>query len=233
MDSRQPAALAASVAALAAAGPAAATTYEATLTAFAYYSNGGTSGANGNITSSTATWSYDDVTNLLTQTGGTFNVRFTAGPTQTLYRTLTTGLVVGNGNAASAATYQCAEGNFGAAVGASICGNYHFGANFTNESTTSWGPGTASSRTLGGDDGIVGPQQSLATTFDGMNTVSWAGSTLRISNRDCVGPCTTIPAGGYNKGYIFTLTVVPLPGAAWLFGPALAGLGALRRRPGA
>jgi len=231
---RKPIALAVSAAAVAAAVPADAATYTATLVSYAQYSNGAGNGLNSNISSSTATWSYDDATSVLTQTGGTFNARFNTSPTSTLFRHLTTGLVIGNGGAATATSYVCAEGNFGAAVGASICGNYNFGANILNESTATWGPGTSVNRTLGGDDFAVGPQQSVAI-LDGMSIVSWVGTTLQLSNRSCVGPCATLPAGAYNRGYIFTFSagpqVVPVPAAAWLFGGALAGLLALRRRP--
>jgi len=202
--------------------------YTATLTQYAVYSNNGTAGTNANITSSTATWSYDDVTNLITQTGGTLNARTTTAPTSTLYRVFTTGLVIGNGGAASASTYTCQEGNFGGGVGASICGNYNFGANFLNESTLTFGPGTASSRTIGGDDGIIGPQQSIAA-LDGMSTISWVGTTLQLTNRTCTGPCATLPAGAYNGGILMTFnagpqTVVPIPATAWLLGTGLLGV---------
>jgi hypothetical protein len=186
-----------------------------------------------NISSSTATFSYDDVTNLLTQTGGTFNARWTTAPTSTLYRMLTTGLVMGDGGTASAASFNCIEGNFGAGVGASICGNYTFGANFSNESTATWGPGTAASRTIGGDDAASGPQESVAE-LDGINTVSWDGTTLILTNRRCTYvpyPCEPYP---YTDGYTWTFqttpAVVPVPAAVWLFGAALGALVPMRRR---
>ena len=153
MDHKQKSALAIAVAAgLGGVSVADAATYTASLTSILVYSNNGTGGSPSNISSSTATFSYDDVTNLLSQTGGTVNQRVTTAPTSTLYRVFITGLVMGNGGAASAATYSCTEGNFGGNVGASICGNYVFGANFASNSTTTWGPGTAVSRTIGGDD---------------------------------------------------------------------------------
>jgi len=214
-----------------------AATYTATLTQVASWTGGGSSA--GNISSSTATWSYDDVTGLLSQTGGTFNVRFTITPTTTLFRHIATGLVIGNAGAAAATSYACAEGNFGATVGASICGNYNFGANFINESAATWGPGMAVARTLGGDDVALGPQQSVAQ-YNNFTTVSWVGTTLTLSNAACnpfapgnaIG-CATL--GAYNTGYTWVLNagpqVVPLPAAAWLFGSALAGLlSAARRR---
>ncbi|MBN8279917.1 MAG: thrombospondin type 3 repeat-containing protein [Gammaproteobacteria bacterium] len=197
--------LAASVAAAlgGVAGQAHAATYTATLQQVLTYGNNGTAGLAGNVTSSTASWAYDSVTNLVTQTGGTFNLRQTTAPTSTLYRTSITGLVIGNGAPASATTYVCTEGNFGANVGASICGNYSFGNNFENASTTSWGPGTAVSRTLGDDDVALGDPQSIVL-LDGMVTQTFDGNTLVITNRTCTGVCTTLPAGAYNGGQQWT-----------------------------
>jgi hypothetical protein len=205
-------ALACAVAAtLGVAGGAEATTYSATLRVFATYSGSGSSA--GNISSSTATWSYDDVTGLLSQTGGTFNVRFTITPTTTLFRHSITGLVMGNGGAASASSYSCTEGNFGRGVGASLCGNYNFGANFANESSSSWGPGLAFGRTIGGDDMALGPQQNI-TAYNNFTTVSWVGTTLTLSNVLCnpsapgnANGCATV--GGGNSGYSWTLEVGP------------------------
>jgi hypothetical protein len=210
---------------------AAAAVWQATLVSMGQEINKGLHVAN--ISSSTATFSYDDVTNLLTQTGGTFNARWTTAPTTTLYRMLTTGLVMGNGGTASAASFRCIEGNFGAGVGASICGNYTFGGNFSNESATTWGPGTAASRTIGGDDVTSGPQVSVAE-LDGINTVSWDGTTLILTNRRCTyvpGPCWPSP---YSEGYTWTFqatpVLVPVPAAVWLFGAALGALVPMRRR---
>jgi len=188
---------------------ASATVYIATLTQVSTYSNNGTGGTQGNIASSTATFSYDDVTNVLTQTGGTFNNRVTTAPTSTVYRTIVTGLVIGNAGPATATSYQCIEGNFGSSVGSSICGNYTFGTNFINQSTVTWGPGTAASKTIGGDDVNIGPQQTVGFTFDGMNTESFVGNELVLTNRSCTGQCTTLPAGAYNQGVIWTLTTNP------------------------
>ena len=231
-------ALGLAIAATLGAGTAEAATYSATLTTVLSHSGSGASTLN--IKSSTATWSYDDVTGLLTQTGGTFNFRFTITSTTTLFRHSITGLVIGNGGAASATSFVCTEGNFGGNVGASICGNYNFGANYLNESSASWGPGTAFGRTLGGDDNALGPQQSLNSYqgYNAFNIVSWAGTTLTLSNGVCnpaapgnANGCATI--GGYNGGYTWILNAgpqVPVPAAVWLFGSALAALGAARLR---
>lgn len=221
-------AIAAGLAGMTAADDAAATTYAATLTQVQNYSNSGTLTLN--ISSSTGlSWSYDDVTGLMTQTGGLLNVRATIVPPTTIFRQSIAGLVIGAGAAASASSFVCTEGNFGPGVGASICGNYNFGANFANDSTTSWGPGTAASRTIGGDDLAVDPQQTIAV-LDGMSTISWVGTTLVLSNRTCTGPCSSLPAGAYNNGYSYTFTVVPVPAAVWLFGSALGVMGLMRRK---
>jgi len=165
------------------------------LTSVASYSTSGSSASN--ITSSTATFTYDDSTNLLTQTGGTFDARYSIVPNvTTLFRHSITGLVLGDAAMASATTFVCTDGNFGGNVGASLCGNYNFGANFVDESTATWGPGTAFARTIGGDDVAVGLQQSIAQ-FDGMNSAGIVGTSLIFSN--------TTPGLGY--AWTFTTDV--------------------------
>jgi hypothetical protein len=182
------------------AGHADAAVYSATLTQALTYAERSQFGSACNFSSSTSTWTYDDVSGLLRQTGGVYNLRVSSGPS-TLYRTSITGLVVGNGQLATANSYVCTEGNFGASVGASICGNYQFGANFLNDSTTSWGPGTAFSRTLGGDDYAAGAIQNL-DRFHGMYTVSFdPGGTLVLTNKSCTGTCQP---GGNNFGHQWT-----------------------------
>jgi hypothetical protein len=221
----------------AAAGTADAATYTATLSSVVSYSGNGS--APGKIGSSTATFNYDDVTGILTQTGGVFNVRFNTAPTSTLFRHSITGLVLGGGGLASATSYTCAEGNFGGNVGAHLCGNYTFGANFINESTATWGPGTATARTIGGDDGASGPMQDISA-YDYFAQISWVGTTLTLSNAICnpyapgnANGCAT--NGGFNTGYDWILNAgpqaaIPVPAAVWLFGSALGLLGAARRR---
>lgn len=182
--------------------------YAVTLTQALTYANNSQFGSACNFSSSTSTWTYDDVSGLLKQTGGVYNLRVSVGPS-TLYRTSITGLIIGNGQLATASSYVCAEGNFGATVNASICGNYSFGSNFLDESATSWGPGTEFSRTLGGDDAAAGVIQNL-DRFHGMTTVSFnpaPGGTLVLTNKSCTGTCQP---GGNNFGHQWTFGNIQL-----------------------
>ena len=181
-------------------------------------SSGGSSVSN--ISNSTAIWSYDTLTGIVTATG-----LFSAGaqiapvlPGQ-LFTHNIVNLAVGGGGAASATSYSCVEGSFGTSVFASLCGNYNYGADYTNESSSSWGPGTAFSKTMGGDDGSLGIQQNLST-YDGM-TSSFNGTALTVSN------VTFFP---FISGNTMTFQVVPVPAAVWLFGSALGLLGWMRRK---
>jgi len=169
------------------------------------YSNNGTS--NADLTSSTATWEYNDATGQVTQTGGVFEQRFSIVPNvTTLFRHTITGLVMGNGAAATATSYVCTQGNFGAIFShAELCGNYNFGANFINESTISYGPGTTFGRTIGGDDVIVvgnngGAQQSIQQ-LDGMTTSGFVGTKLVLTNAIDQGT-----APGLDQGYDYTFS---------------------------
>lgn len=195
-------------------GVADAAVYDAVVTSHLLYSNNSTAGSALNFSSSTATFQYDDVTGLITQTGGVYNVRATTAPTTTLFRHSIEGLVIGNGDPAQATSFLCVEGNFGGNVGASICGNYNFGANFLSDSTTTWGPGTDFGRTIGGDDNALGPQQSILN-YNSLDADSFDGTTLVLTNATCTGPCLTLPAGAFNNGLSITFALTPVaePGA--------------------
>jgi hypothetical protein len=223
-------ALGAAIAASLGATAADAAVVNLTLRSDVSYSGNGSSA--GNITSTTSTWDYDTSSSSLTQVGGVFNVRFTTAPTTTLFRHTATGMILG-APTALATDFACLEGNFGATVGASICGNYSFGANFANESTATWGPGTAAAKTIGGDDVNFGPIQAI-NAYNYFATLSWDGTTLVMTNRSCnlyapgnANGCAT--NGGFNTGYAWTLST-PVPAAVWLFGSALGLLGVARRR---
>jgi Thrombospondin type 3 repeat/Dockerin type I domain len=171
---------------LAISNQAPATTFPLNLTSGATFSPQGTT--NLVFTGTTATWTYNDqgtvpTTDDVLSSSGFFSAKIALGP-QTLYTWTTNDLVVGAGGPAAATTYVCIEGTFGPTnFGFNFCPQYSFGDNFIDESTYVYGPGTAFSRTLGGDDTpLAGPPQTLATTFDGFVTSSWNGATLVIGN---------------------------------------------------
>jgi beta-lactam-binding protein with PASTA domain len=157
------------------------------------------------IAASTATWSYDTVTDIVTGVGLLKEQTQIVPLPGQLFTHNVVNFSAGGGGAASATSYSCIEGSFGGGVGASLCGNYNYGANFLNESSTSWGPGTASSRTMGGDDVPIGPMQNVNSNYDGMSgqsgTGSWDGTTLVMSN---IVPLTT------GSNLTFTVLVVDI-----------------------
>ena len=88
----------------------------------------------------------------------------------------------------SATAFDCVEGTFGPTVGINVCGNYFFGPNSTFESTSSWGPGTATSRTLGGDDSDLGPIHSLTDyTADPADNALYPGCYVAFGGTDVEG----------------------------------------------
>ncbi len=163
-----------------------ATTFALNLTSGATFSPQGST--NLVFTGTTATWTYNDqgtvpTTDDVLSSTGFFSAKIALGP-QTLYTWTTNDLVVGSGGPAAASTYVCIEGTFGPTnFGFNFCPQYSFGDNFIDDSTYAYGPGTAFSRTLGGDDTpLAGAPQTLGTTFDGFVTSSWNGATLVIGN---------------------------------------------------
>jgi len=171
---------------------------------------------------STATWSYNTTTDILTASGfykeQTQIAPFVPG---SLFTHNITNLSVGGGGSASATSYDCIEGSFGGGVFASLCGNYNYGANYVNEGTATWGPGTAHSKTPGGDDVQLGSEQSVNQNYDGMSG-TWNGTTLLMSN--------VVPFLTGSSITLTTISAIPVPAAAWLFGSALGLLGWVRRR---
>ncbi len=233
MDNKQKTTLGLAIAATLGAGVASAAVIPVTLAQYTTYSNNGAS--NANISSSTATWEYDTTSGLISQTGGTLNARLNTTPATTLFRHTATGLVIGAGGSASATAFNCIEGNFGGAVGANLCGNYTFGENYEDESTVTYA-GSTVTRVMGGDDVVSGPPQSVAD-YNGFTTLSWVGTALTLGNAVCtVANCSTIAGSpAFNKGtsMVFNATQVPevpLPAAAWLFGPAMLAAGRYTRR---
>ena len=190
----------------------------ATLTGVTSYSKSGTSVWTIN---SAGTWDLNTSTGVATQTGGTLNMITKVGATPLMTHTMTGGVL--SSGTATAASWACVEGVFGGIVGAHICGNYNFGANFTNESTVG-NSGTATTVTLGGDDVSLGAPQSLANSYSGLALTSLGGGNWKLSNG-------VVGVGGYD--FTFNVAVVPVPAAVWLFGSALGLMGVARRRAAA
>ncbi len=177
----------------------------ATLVSVATYSPNGASVFNRTL--DTSTWTFDAATGTAAQTGGTYSGLVKVGATP-LYRTTMTGATLSSGPAV-AATWACLEGGFGSIVGASICGNYNFGPNLENEST--YTPTVVGATvTQGGDDGIIGPPQTLANSFSAMTVFALAGAPVGfqrycLSNTNatdlaerCATPASVPPTSGYD-----------------------------------
>jgi len=201
------------------AGTANAAQVAATLDSVSNHVGGGTWSA---VTSGDATWSYDTVTGVIIGSG-TFSADFYAGPGPTLYFSYTIeDLLIGGGSSAAATSFVCSEGILAGQAGGVACANYAINAN-GDESSWSYGPGTAFSRTIGGDDTIVADQHNIAF-WDDM-TSELVGTSLTLSNAD----------GSYSS-YVpqftmnFTVSEVPVPAAVWLFASGLGLLGWLRRK---
>lgn len=163
--------------------------------------------------------------NLMFQTGpgnslvsdGAFSGQAFVGVTPLYTHTWGAGTTMSGGGTVSG-SFNCLEGVFGGIVGASICGNYNFGANYTNESTVNT---DGSNRVLGGDDKAIGPAQSVA---------DFAGFVPNIPPSDFMS-IIQLENGTATQGQIWTFqAVVPVPAAVWLFGSALGLLGWVRRR---
>jgi hypothetical protein len=116
----------------------------------------------------------------------------------------------------------CGGGNSGG-VGAPVCGNYNFGVNLTNQSTYT-PTATGATVTFGGDDGFIGPAQSLVNSYSSMVATSLGGGAYSLHNTN--SPNVSLSTSGYD--FVFQ-QVVPLPPAVWLFGSALGLIGVMRR----
>ena len=173
---------------------------------------------------STATWSWDGT--ILSSTG-LYSATSAIHPGSTILSDQITDLNIdtSTSSAGGTAAYACLEGTFLAGVANNGCGGYAWGTNGIDESSVSYGPGLAASRTLGGDDTPAGVLRTIAAFDYGLEGVTGTG--LALGDAVYIG---TGIALGSTGGERMTFTVVPVPAAAWLFGSALGLLGWMRRR---
>jgi hypothetical protein len=203
------------------------------------------------ITPSTAVWTWDTVTGVLSMTGS-FNTASTlsssgAPAASVVIGDRVTNLVINTtANTTTASTYNCAEGNFLGNVGANGCLNISLGDDFANNSSALYNVGGMANcvqRTLGGDDVSTGNVRGLSSAaaagacdaVDGafdlwtvVQGVTDSGGTLILSNG------VDIALAGTNY-LTFTVAAVPAPAPVWLLGTGVAALAGrrLRRRKAA
>jgi len=126
-------------------------------------------------------------------------------------------LVIDTGTiSATAASYQC--NNQGLFPFANACGAYGYGANFIDESTTTYS-GTTVTQVIGGDDVSNGTPRDISR-YD-LSLKSDDGITLVLWNSIDFGDPGSIE---------MTFSVIPVPAALWLFGSAIGLLCWLRRK---
>ena len=244
-----------------------------TLTNYSWHKRGsGSSGASevilitdGSHTSgiapaSTATWDWDGTT--LSSTG--FYASTESLGNNIYAQTVTSEQIMDlsidtSTGTASATSFTCVEGTFLDLVGASGCGGYSYGTDFMDNSTTVWGPGTAASRTIGGDDVIVGDQVTLSdydfrhfygetyTVLDPafpFDPIPWytvvLGNGIPLGTAGSEWMCFHAPATATQgpvdsvptceEAVELAIAAVPVPAAAWLFGSSVSALFWMRRK---
>lgn len=197
------------------------------------------------ITGSTSTWDWSG--GILTGSG-TYNAASTLGSSGSAAASVVIGdkvvdLVINTNTSTTTATsYNCAEGNFLAGVGANGCLNLSTGGDFVNNSSAVYNVGGLANcinRTIGGDDVSTGNPRGLMSAIAGggcdavdgafnhwtiVSDDTGTGGFLVLSN----GVALTSPGTAY-----MVFSAVPVPGAVWLFGSALGLMGWIRRRVGA
>jgi hypothetical protein len=169
---------------------------------------------------------YHNGDGSISQLSATTTAKFRVSPLSNLFTHQFSGMVLDGSGSHSTTAYQCIEGNFGANVGASLCGNYFFGANYINESSVNYNavPGT---RTIGGLDVARGPMQQASD----YGCIIVQNDAFVSGNVVCQSAAWLASPGSAGIQLTFHHTdIVPVPAAVWLFGSALGLLGWMRRK---
>lgn len=194
------------------------------------------------ITPSTAVWDWDPGTGVLSMVG-TFNTASTmsssgsAGASVIIGDRVTDMVIDTVNGTTTAASYQCAEGNFLALVGASGCKNTALtdGIDDSSMAYNVGGNANCLQRTLGGDDVSTGNPRGLSSLAAAGGCDATDGAFIMYTVVSYTGPSgqlivsNGVPLASAGTNYL-TFHVVPVPGAVWLLGSALGGLAWVRRR---
>lgn len=198
------------------------------------------------ITPSTAVWDWNPATGVLSMTGS-FNTASTLGSSGAAAASVVIGDKVTNmvintqTQTTTASTYNCAEGNFLAGVGANGCLNISLGEDFSLQSSAVYNVGGNANcvvRTLAGDDVSTGNTRTLMNTAGGggcdpgdgafnLWTVVTDTTNLGIGGQLILS--NGVPLADPGTNYL-TFTVVPVPAAAWLLAPAILAAARFSRR---
>ncbi|MEZ5563949.1 MAG: Ig-like domain-containing protein [Gammaproteobacteria bacterium] len=192
----------------------------ATMVSVGSYSKNASSASPWTVTAAnTATWTFDPATNTLAMASGTYARVTKVGATALMTHTMTgTSFTPGT---ATGATWTCTEGPFGGIVGAHICGNLNLGSNFTLDSTynQSTPDPISATVTLGGDDVVIGPPQTLVNSYSNFAAATpVAGAAMgfqryTFSNGEDLVAGAGDSATGFDTGYVFTFDIPLVPEA--------------------
>jgi hypothetical protein len=199
---------------------------------------------------STAAWTWDDATGVLSSSGLFITTSFiNSSPSgSSVLGDRVVDLVIDTTNDVipSTSSYRCIEGTFLQSVGANGCGTYNLGQNFVADSSMAYdvgGDAFCEQRTMGGDDISTGNPRGVRTAaayvsgsnncdatngaFSLFTVAQNSGGILIVSNGICLGTAQ-VEAACANVNYM--TFAVPIPAGAWLLGSALGLLGWLRRK---
>lgn len=191
-----------------------------------------------NVTPSTAAWDWDPAAGVLTATGvfqTTSHFSSNANGPSIISDKVVDLVIDTTSNKTTAANYQCVEGTYLPGFGAHGCAGLNTGDNATYESAVTYNVGGDASciqRVINGDDISTGNPRGLTSTSATSGCSATTGAFDLWTVAVYTGPggqlivSNGVPLSDPGTNYLsFSVAVVPIPAAVWLFGSALAGLG--------